>query len=59
MGEFGRGSSGPSPNEPMSWVQKQRQKDFREEAEHDHEAKIAHETEHPRRRWWPSRRRSR
>ncbi len=61
MGEVPRGGAGPSPNEPMSWVQKERQKDLRNMAEQDHEAKVAHDAGRPRRRgWWPfGRRRSR
>jgi len=53
MGEFGRGGPGPLPNEPMTWIHKQRQRESRDEAELEHEVKAAHGVERHRRRWWP------
>ncbi|HEU4356436.1 MAG TPA: hypothetical protein VFT27_12680 [Actinomycetota bacterium] len=51
MGEFSRGGPGPLPNEGLTWVQREHQKEMLEEAEHVHEAKEA--TASKRRRWWP------
>ena len=51
MGEFSRGGPGPLPNEGLSWVAKEHQKEMHEEAEQAHEAKEAARAR--RRRWWP------
>ena len=51
MGEIGRGAPRPQPNEGLPWVVEEHQKDLREEAQHEQEAKEAARAR--RRRWWP------
>gem|GEM_PF-4434390 len=55
MGEFSRGGSGPLFSEGRRWEEEEREQQKLEEAEREHDARLA---ESGRRRWvWPFRRR--
>jgi hypothetical protein len=49
MGEFSRGGSGPLFSEGRRWEEEEREDAMREQAERDHEARLA---KPPKRRRW-------